>query len=219
MTPMLPKKKLSVRRQRILDFIQEFIQDNGIPPTVRDIQKSCDVSSTSVVDYNLRLLDRDGYLNRRPDVARGIELLDDEGQPVSNAPKVSIVGKIAAGQPLPVFSSEEAVSGTDLDSIDVSPELSRRHGKLFGLTVHGTSMIDALIDDGDVVIIEATQRADNGDMVAAWLEDQEEATLKRFYLEGDMVRLQPENASMDPIMVPASNVAVRGKVVGVIRTI
>ena len=80
-------------------------------------------------------------------------------------------------------------------------------------------MIDALVTDGDLVILEPALQADNGDMVAAWLEDQEEATLKRFYLEGDMVRLQPENASMDPIMVPASNVAVRGKVVGVIRTI
>ncbi|MFQ6027497.1 MAG: transcriptional repressor LexA [Dehalococcoidia bacterium] len=214
---MTLKKKLSSRRQRILDFIQEFIQENGLPPTVRDIQHACDISSTSVVDYNLRLLDRDGYLNRRPDVARGIELLDEEGQPLSHAPKVQIVGNIAAGSPLPAFSTEEAGSSAEFDTIEVSPELTRRFGKLYGLAVKGTSMIDALIDDGDVVIIQPSQRAENGDMVVAWLKQEEEATLKKFYLEGDQVRLQPANSVMSPIYSAANNVEVRGKVVSVIR--
>ena len=214
---MVLRKKLPARRQRILDFIHEFIQDNGIPPTVRDIQGACDISSTSVVDYNLRLLDRDGYLSRRPDVARGIELLDEEGQPVSSTPRVPIVGKIAAGLPIPVFSTEEAASASDLDAIEISPELPRRYGKLYGLAVEGTSMIDALIDDGDVVIIRPTHNASNGDMVVAWLKDEEEATLKKFYLEGDTVRLQPANSQMDPIYCDASNVEVRGRVVSVIR--
>ena len=214
---MTPRKKLSPRRQRILDFIQEFIQDNSIPPTVRDIQKACDISSTSVVDYNLRLLDRDGYLSRRPDVARGIELLDAEGQPVSSYPRVPIVGAIAAGLPLPVFSTEGAAFSNDLDTIEVAPELTRRYGKLFALSVKGTSMIDALIDDGDVVIIHPGQQAENGDMVVAWLKDQEEATLKKFYVEGDRVRLQPANSQMDPIYCPAADVEVKGKVVSVIR--
>jgi repressor LexA len=214
---MVLRKKLPARRQRILDFIHEFIQDNGIPPTVRDIQRACDISSTSVVDYNLRLLDRDGYLSRRPDVARGIELLDEEGQPVSSTPRVPIVGKIAAGLPIPVFSTEETASGSDLDAIEISPELPRRYGKLYGLAVEGTSMIDALIDDGDVVIIRPTDNASNGDMVVAWLKEEEEATLKKFYLEGDTVRLQPANSQMDPIYCDASNVEVRGRVVSVIR--
>ncbi len=214
---MIIRKKLSPRRQRILDFIQEFIQESGIPPTVRDIQKACDVSSTSVVDYNLRLLERDGYLNRRPDVARGIELLDEEGQPVSNAPRVPIVGSIAAGLPLPVFSTEDAASSSEFDTIEVSPDLTRRHGKLFALAVKGTSMIDALIDDGDVVIIQPTQRAENGEMVVAWLKAEEEATLKKYYLEGENIRLQPANSQMDPIYCSASDVEVRGKVVSVIR--
>ena len=211
------RKKLPARRQRILDFIHEFIQDNGIPPTVRDIQRACDISSTSVVDYNLRLLDRDGYLSRRPDVARGIELLDEEGQPVSSTPRVPIVGKIAAGLPIPVFSTEEAAAGSDLDTIEISPDLSRRYGKLYGLAVEGTSMVDALIDDGDVVVIRPTHNASNGDMVVAWLKEEEEATLKKFYLEGDTVRLQPANSQMDPIYCDASNVEVRGRVVSVIR--
>ena len=216
---MTLKKKLSSRRQRILDFIQEFIQENGLPPTVRDIQRACDISSTSVVDYNLRLLDRDGYLNRRPDVARGIELLDEEGQPRSNAPKVQIVGNIAAGSPIPAFSTEESGSSAEFDSIEVAPELTRRYGKLYGLAVKGTSMIDALIADGDVVIIQPSQRAENGDMVVAWLKQEEEATLKKFYLEGDQVRLQPANSTMDPFYYPADNVEVKGKVVSVIRNL
>lgn len=214
---MTLRKKLSLRQQRILDYIHEFIQENGLPPTVRDIQKACDVSSTSVVDYNLRLLNRDGYLNRRPDVARGIELLDEEGLPVSNNPKVPIVGLIAAGLPIPVFSTEEAASSAEFDNIEVAPDLPRRYGRLFGLTVQGTSMIDALIDDGDVVIIQPTQQVENGDMVVAWLKAEEEVTLKKFYLEGERVRLQPANSQMDPIYCSANDVEVRGKVVSVIR--
>jgi repressor LexA len=215
---MTLRKKLSNRRQQILDFIHEFIRENGIPPTVRDIQKACNISSTSVVDYNLRLLGRDGYLNRRPDVARGIELLDEEGQPVSsNSPRVPIVGTIAAGLALPVFSTEDAASSAEFDTIEVSPELPKRYGKLFALSVKGTSMIDALIDDGDVVIIQPTQHAENGEMVVAWLKDEEEATLKKFYLEGDKVRLQPANSQMAPIYCSASGVEVRGKVISVIR--
>ena len=214
---MVIRRKLPSRRQQILEFIQGFISDNGIPPTVRDIQRACDISSTSVVDYNLHKLRQDGYLNRRPDVARGIELLDDEGQPVSSAPRVQILGAIAAGQPLPVFSTEGVASSAEFDTIEVSPDLQRRHGKLYGLTINGTSMIDALIDDGDVVIVKPTQEAANGEMVVAWLKLEEEATLKRFYQEGDRVRLQPANSQMVPIYSPAGNVEIRGKVVEVIR--
>jgi repressor LexA len=215
---MVTRKKLPPRRQHILDFIQEFISDNGIPPTIRDIQRACRISSTSVVDYNLHKLRQDGYLNRRPDVARGIELLDNSGQPVSNAPRVQIVGGIAAGLPLPVFSTEDAASSAEFDTIEVSPDLQRRYGRLFGLTVSGTSMIDALIDDGDVVIVKPAQEAVNGEMVVAWLKTEEEATLKKFYLEeGDRVRLQPANSRMDPIYCRADNVEIRGKVVAVIR--
>lgn len=214
---MTSNSKMPPRRRRILEFIQTFIEDNGLPPTVRDIQKACEISSTSVVDYNLRLLDRDGYLNRRPDVARGIELLDDSGQPVNSVPKVQIVGRIAAGSPLPVFSAEGIASSQEFDTIEVAPELPRKFGKLYGLEVQGLSMIDALIDDGDVVIIQPAQQAENGEMVVAWLKKEEEATLKKFYPEGSQVRLQPANSRMEPIYCPADNVEIRGKVVSVIR--
>jgi repressor LexA len=214
---MVSKGKLSPRRRQILEFIQGFISENGIPPTIRDIQGACDISSTSVVDYNLHRLREGGYLNRRPDMARGIELLDEAGQPVSNAPRVQIIGAIAAGAPLPVFSTEGVASSAEFDAIEVSPDLQRRHGRLYGLMVRGTSMIDALIDDGDVVVFKPGPQAANGEMVVAWLKDQEEATLKKFYLEGDRVRLQPANSQMEPIYSPASNVEVHGKVVAVIR--
>ena len=214
---MIPNKKMTPRRKRILEFIQTFIDDNGLPPTVRDIQKACEISSTSVVDYNLRLLDRDGFLNRRPDVARGIELLDDAGQPVNSVPKVQIVGRVAAGSPLPAFSAEGNAASQEFDTIEVAPDLPRKFGKLYGLEVQGLSMIDALIDDGDVVIVQPAQHAENGEMVVAWLKEEEEATLKKFYPEGNMVRLQPANSSMDPIYCSADNVEIRGKVVSVIR--
>ena len=214
---MVSRRKMPARRRRILEFLQEFYLENGIPPTVRDIQQACDISSTSVVDYNLKQLEEAGYINRRKEVARGIELLDSEGQPVSNAPRVQIVGSIAAGLPIPVFSTEESAASEEFDTVEISPDLPRRHGKLYALTVNGTSMIDALIDDGDVVVIKPSQEASNGEMVVAWLKDEEEATLKKFYREGDRVRLQPANSAMTPIYCPAENVEVRGKVVTVLR--
>jgi repressor LexA len=216
---MVTKKKMPPRRQRIWEFVQEFYSDNGIPPTVRDIQKACEISSTSVVDYNLEKLSQAGYLNRRRDVARGIEILDQEGQPVSNAPRVQIVGAIAAGIPIPAWSTEGAASSEEFDTVEVAPELLRRHGNLFGLKVNGTSMIDALVDDGDVVIVKPSKEAVNGEMVVAWLKDREETTLKKFYAEGDQVRLQPANSTMEPIYSPAENVEIHGKVVSVIRNL
>ena len=215
---MPPKKKLRPRQQRILDFIARFLDENGIPPTVRDIQHGCEISSTSVVDYNLRLMERDGYLKRRSEVARGIELLDETGQPVANgAVRVQIVGSIAAGEPLPAFSTEGAGSAAEFDIVEVRPELKKRHGTLYALSVKGTSMIDALIDDGDVVVIKPTNTARNGEMVVAWLREEEEATLKKFYREGDRIRLQPANSTMDPIYASADNVEVKGRVVEVLR--
>ena len=214
---MVSSKQMPPRRLRILGFLQEFYLENGIPPTVRDIQKACDISSTSVVDYNLDKLEQAGYINRRPDVARGIKILDQDGQPVSNAPRVQIVGAIAAGIPIPAWSTEASESSQEFDTVEVAPELQRQHGTLFALRVKGTSMIDALIDDGDVVIIKPSDTVNNGETVVAWLKEEEETTLKKFYAEGSQVRLQPANSTMNPIYCAADNVEVRGKVVSVIR--
>ncbi|MBN18113.1 MAG: repressor LexA [Chloroflexi bacterium] len=211
--------QLSQRQESILGFIEKFLDDYQIPPTVRDIQSGCNISSTSVVDYNLQILQKEGYLNRLPDVSRGIELLENAyGESKRSILKIPVLGHIAAGEPIPVnpIATWEA---DEFDNVDIPAFLINSKSNVYGLKVKGESMIDALVTDGDLVILEPTLHANNGDMVAAWLDKEEEATLKRFYLEGDMVRLQPENSSMKPIMVPASNVAVRGKVVGVIRSI
>ena len=216
---MVTSKKMPPRRQRILAFLQESYSDKGISPTVRDIQRACEISSTSVVDYNLEKLREAGYINRRQDVARGIEILDQEGEPISNAPRVQILGLIAAGTPIPAWSVEESEASQEFDTVEISPELLRQHGKLFALRVNGTSMIDALIDDGDVVIIKPSSVANNGEMVVAWLKEEEETTLKKFYAEGSQVRLQPANSTMEPIYSPAENVEVHGKVVSVIRNL
>ena len=212
------KKKLSQRQQRILEFIQKFMDEHQYPPTVRDIQNGCEVSSTSVVDYNLHKLQSMGYLRREPEVSRGIELVG-EGLRGSKRDVLSIpiMGSIAAGEPLQVPDAPSYASDS-FDTIDLPSSLTRDRQNVFALRVKGTSMIDALVADGDLVLLEPASDAANGEMVAAWLDSKEETTLKRFYIEGDMVRLQPENATMDPIMVPAKDISVRGKVVGVVRT-
>jgi repressor LexA len=217
---MQPKKKLSARQERMMEVIRDFMRENGLPPTVRDIQKACGISSTSVVDYNLRILQREGYLGRKPDVARGIELAGAGGLGVSHEPaviRIPVVAYIAAGEPLPVLDDGGWAAGEPMDTIELPPEMQRNKGPLYALRVRGTSMIDALVDDGDVVVVEPTRAAANGEMVVARLKLENETTLKRFYLEGEQVRLQPANSTMEPIMSAADNVEVQGKVVGIIR--
>ena len=222
------KDKLSDRQQRILDFIGEFMDEKHYPPTVRDIQHGCDVSSTSVVDYNLQILQRDGYLQREREVSRGIKLKGRESNDEKLRARIEdlearilsvpIYARIAAGAPLPV-PSQGALEDPNLEQIEIPPSLAQGKDNVYALRVEGTSMIDAFIADGDLVLVEPVAQPDNGDMVAAWLTDDDEVTLKRFYLEGDSVRLQPANSTMQPITLPADKVAVKGRVVGVIRTV
>ena len=214
------KKKLSQRQERILEFIQEFMDEHRYPPTVRDIQYGCEVSSTSVVDYNLHKLQNMGYIKREGKVSRGIELVGAGLGSASREEVVSVpvMGSIAAGEPL--FAPDAPARADDsYERVELPPFLTQDRQNVFALRVKGTSMIDALVAHGDLVLLEPASRANNGDMVAAWLNDTEETTLKRFYVEGDMVRLQPENSTMEPIMVPAKDVSVRGKVVGVVRSV
>ena len=213
------KAKLSARQESILQFIKEFMNERSYPPTVRDIQNGCNVSSTSVVDYNLHKLQSMGYLKREPEVSRGISLIGEGLKGTKrDVMSVPVMGSIAAGEPLhtpdaPAFADESH------ERVDLPSSLIGDRDNIFALRVKGTSMIDALVADGDLVILEPANEARNGDMVAAWLDPYEETTLKRFYIEDDMVRLQPENSTMQPIMVPAKDVSVRGKVVGVVRSL
>jgi repressor LexA len=206
---------LSTRQRRIFEYISDFIDKHDYPPSIRQIQEACEVSSTSVVDYNLRILEDRGYIKRDREVSRAIEVTHGGARRGRIVP-VPIIGAIAAGQPIPVPSADTWQSEA-LDTIDVSPEMVGNRANLFALRVKGTSMIDALINDGDVVIMESTHAARDGEMVAAWLKREEETTLKKFYLEGDRVRLQPANSTMEPIYTEASNVEVQGRVVAAIR--
>ena len=209
------KGRLSQRQQGILDFIRNFMNDHQFPPTVRDIQGGCSISSTSVVDYNLHILQREGHLRRLPEVSRGIELVGMERSSSKDLVEVPVISSIAAGEPLHVPD----VSSREADEIEQVPaSLLKGRTDVFGLKVKGDSMIDAFIADGDLVLIEPRNHAETGEMVAAEIRDSESFTLKRFFLEGNTVRLQPENANMSPIIVDAKNVLVRGRVVGVIRS-
>ena len=215
----MAKDGLSARQERILEFIGEFLEENNFPPTVRDIQTGCEVSSTSVVDYNLRILNNKGYLRRREGVSRGIELVGGKRIGIASAlTTVPIFGNIAAGLPLPTLASDFNAAD-EFENVELPPSLIDSDSDVFALRVKGTSMIDALVADGDLVLLESTRQAENGDMVAAWLKYVEETTLKRFYLQGDTVRLQPENEMLQPLVLPADQVEVHGRVIGVIRTL
>ena len=206
-------KGLSAKQQDILEFMRRFIDEHDYPPSIRDIQVGCNISSTSVVDYNLKALERLGFIRRDREVSRAIELLDRGTRRTRTVP-VPIIGTIAAGQPIPVPDETRQI---DYDNIfDATEDLTRGRPNVFALKVRGTSMIDALVNDGDLVILEQTASCDDGDMVAAWLKRENEATLKKFYREGDRVRLQPANSTMKPIFTEADNVEIQGKVLATI---
>jgi len=163
------------------------------------------------VDYNLKALERLGYIRRDREVSRAIELLD-RGARRHRTLTVPVVGLIAAGQPIPVPAADTWDQAEYEDSVEVTEEMTRGRENVFALRVKGTSMIDALVNDGDLVLMETTHSADNGDMVAVWLKDESEVTLKKIYFEGDRVRLQPANATMQPIFKKAEDVEVQGRV-------
>jgi repressor LexA len=209
-------KELSGKQKRIFEYIRDFIDEHDYPPSIRQIQEACGISSTSVVDYNLRILEKTGHIRRDREVSRAIEVTHGAARRGRMTP-VPIIGTIAAGQPIPVPSADTWQADAS-ERIDVSPEMIGNRENVYGLRVKGTSMIDALVNDGDVVIMEATNDARQGEMVAAWLEDRQEATLKRFFREGDRVRLQPANETMQPIYTDASNVVVQGRVIAAFRS-
>ena len=203
-------KPLSDKQSRILQFLHRFYDDKGYLPSIRDIQKGCKISSTSVVEYNLRILEREEYLQRDREVSRGIKL---RGRRIVRVP---VIGTIAAGEPIPVPTTD-TWSSEVADYLDLTEELTKGKEGVYALKVKGTSMIDALIVDGDLVLMQQVATAENGEMVAVWLKREREATLKRFYLETGRVRLQPANEEMPPIYADPENVAIQGRVIGVIR--
>jgi repressor LexA len=206
-------KPLSPRQQKILTFIRRFIDEKEYPPSIRDIQVGCAISSTSVVDYNLKALERMGHIRRDREVSRAIELLDGGRRVRSVA--VPLVGRIAAGQPIPVPEGSVAYDET----VSLTPDMTGGRENVFALRVKGTSMIDEFINDGDIVIVEHADTAQDGDTVAVWLKKEQEVTLKKFYREGNRVRLQPANETLPPIYTEASNVEIQGRVLSVFRPV
>jgi repressor LexA len=204
--------QLSERRHQILNFIRDFIEDRGYAPTVRDIMRSCNISSTAVVQHHLRMLEREGYINRDPEISRSITFPESE----RNTFKLPVLGFIAAGEPIPV-PQPDTWSHDNLDELEFSFELMDVRNNLYALKVQGQSMIDALIDDGDLVIMQAVATVNDGEMAAVWLKNEQEVTLKKVYRETDRIRLQPANKQMEPMYHDPENVQIQGRVIGVIR--
>ncbi len=210
---------LSQRQSSILDYIQRFMKDSGYPPSIRDIQEKLKISSTSVVAYNLRKLEERGLITRDGRVSRGIKVPGGEPAPsvvtiLQQTRRVPLVGAIAAGQPIPVPDQGE----TD-EFVEVPGELAPERIKdIYALRVKGNSMIDALIADGDIVLMRYQETAENGQMAAVRVLDRNEVTLKKVYFEGNQVRLQPQNPTMQAWHEPAANVEIQGRVMGVVRS-
>jgi repressor LexA len=208
-------KALSPKQERIINFVTEFLSDKGYPPTIRDIAAGCGISSTSVVAYNLNKLEQAGYIRRHGEISRGIKFLhpQQKGRKLVHIP---VVGVIAAGEPIPVPDTGNIAPH---ERLEVSEELVRGKQDIYALRVKGDSMQDALIGDGDIVLMDYGNGAENGDMVAVWLKEEQEVTLKRFFAEPNRIRLEPANRQMKPIYTTPDNIEIQGKVVAVIRRI
>jgi len=206
---------VSRKRQRILDFIHHFLDERGYAPTVRDIVRGCNISTSSVVQYHLDILEREGHIRRDPQVFRSIRL---SGAELAQSTSIPLMGTITAGQQLPVLGSEKWQALPE-NTLPVTESILRGHKNVFAIKVKGTYMIDALIDDGDVVILEQASNLAEGDLAAVWLKTQQEMTLKRVYRESGRIRLQSVNRQMKPLYEPAENVDIQGKVIGVIRNV
>tara|TARA_B100001029_G_scaffold179466_1_gene189089 strand:+ start:17404 stop:18051 length:648 start_codon:yes stop_codon:yes gene_type:complete len=206
-------KPLTEKQKDILNFIETYIEEFGYPPSIRDIQNNCDISSTSVVKYNLDRLQEKGLMNRDSEISRSISLTNSEK---SQTIKVPVLGTITAGQPFPMVE-DSRWDVDELESIDLPDNFSYIEDKIFALKVSGYSMVDALIGDGDTIILKKTNKALNGEMVAAKINSENETTLKRIFIEGNNTRLQPENPLMDSMYFPSKDVSILGKVVAVWR--
>lgn len=237
------RKDLSERQIRVLGVLEGFQIKFGYPPSIREICEKANISSTSVVNYYLDQLEEMGYIERDQGVSRGIRLIKTAGdapgfaaetaqkvkekvqgigQAIGEMLQVPVMGRIVAGLPIPVPPSD--FSYYDAESmVDVASSLlpaNEKGANLFALEVQGDSMIDAMVYEGDIVIMKPASQADNGEMVAVWLKDRDETTLKYFYLEKGRVRLQPANRTMQPIYIDdPSTVEIQGKVVMVIRQV
>lgn len=220
------------RHTKVLLFMEKYQKQYGYPPAIREICEETGISSTSVVNYYLDQLENWGYIKREKNISRGITIIRDAFnrliaenivpalEKVEDLVRIPLVGRIVAGLPVPVPASDLAYFDAE-SAIDIARSMLPQKEKLeelFALEVQGESMVDAMVNDGDVIIMKKASEARNGEMVAVWLLDKDETTLKYFYREGSKIRLQPANKTMQPIMInDPKTVQIQGKVLMVIR--
>ncbi len=209
-------KALSSKQQKIIEFIHQFLVDNSYPPTVREIVSGCGISSTSVVNYNLNTLEQAGYIRRHPEVSRGIELLT-LSPALRYRLQVPIIGQIAAGAPIPVPAPDTWDVTASAETLEVTEDLTQGREGVYALKVKGSSMVDALINDGDIILMQYANVVENGEMAAIWLKAEKEVTLKKVYIEPGRIRLQPANSQMKPIYTEPDNIEIQGRVIAIIR--
>jgi repressor LexA len=189
-------------------FIAAFVNRKGYPPTHEEIRQGLEMSTKSLVNDDLKALEQKGWIQRAPNTARGIKLLGG-----LRSFRVPLLGQIAASAEPISFSDD------DYEVIELTPDIVQKQDGLYALRVKGDSMMDALINDGDIVVMRHQAVAEVGEMVAVRLKEENETTLKRFYPEGEQVRLQPANPRVKPIFVRPADVEIQGKVMAVIRQV
>lgn len=229
---------ISERQLKIMEFLMKFNESNGYSPSIRQIGDSINVKSTSLVDYYLKQLQEMGYIEREDRISRSIRVLQPvksgavqismAGEPNRISAVVStgtvnipLAGRIVASAPIPMPASDLNYYDAE-SSVDIALSLLpvKDVEDLFALEVSGDSMIDAMVNDGDIVVMKKAVSANNGEMVAVWLDDKDETTLKYFYREPGRIRLQPANPNMNPIYVQnPESLRIMGKVVLVIRQV
>jgi repressor LexA len=216
---MTRDREMEERLHRILDFLTSFQEKSGYSPSIREIGDKIGVKSTSLVDFYLDKLEARGAIVRDKHISRSIRVISNAIKEVFRIP---VMGRIVAGKPIPVPASDLDYFNSE-DSVEIASSIlpvKERTDRLFALQVEGDSMVDAMVNDGDIVIMKPTRVAENGDMVAVWLPDRDETTLKYFYKEGDRYRLQPANPTMSPIYIEKSRpMEIMGKVVMVVRQV
>jgi repressor LexA len=200
-------------RENILDFIKAFRQTKGYSPSVREVARHCGVKSPSVVQYHLNHLEQDGLITKDKDRSRSVGIVGE----AEDVARIPLLGVIAAGQPIWV-PPVDRWSAEAQKMIEVPRSIMRGKKDIYALLVRGNSMVDAMIGDGDTVIMEKADDIKNGDVVACWLEKEQEVTLKKIYFEDEKLRLQPCNPYMLPMYHEKENVQVQGRLVAVLRT-
>jgi repressor LexA len=207
--------QLTEPQRKVLSFITNYVEQNNVPPTIREIQSGTGISSTSMVSYHLKALERAQLLNRYERRSRGL-VINDLHRPLPNeVVAVPMVGVIGASEPVPTPDADALAAAEN--SVQIARNLVGHAEGLYALEVKGNSMIDALINDGDIVIMRRDQEVRNGDLAAVFLTDRNESTLKRVYHEGKRLKLKPENPTMKPFYVDARAARIQGRVVCVIR--